>query len=153
MNNNNNKFCLGICELFHPRLHGFSSNSTQNIESHYIVHMEINLVDFWNKSYEDCLEDLLEYYHHNFHHYRRESIIYHPIIRNYNHIFDNINYLKLNIIQITELPGHEHVACVKTIWLKLLQRKWKRIYKYRKNKIQKLKNLYILRKREITGVI
>jgi len=115
--------------------------------------MEIDLEDFWNKDYEDCLEDLLEYYHEYFHYHQRESIIYHPIIRNYNHIIDNIDYLKLNIIQIIELPGFEQVACIKTIWLKLLQRKWKRIYKERKDKIKKLKNLYILRNREITGRI
>ena len=147
------KFSLGICELFHPKLHGLTSNSSPYIQSHYIVHMKIDLVDFWNKDYEDCLEDLLEYYHHNFSHNRRESIIYHPIIRNYNHILDNIDYLKLNIIQIIELPGYEQVACIKTIWIKLLQRKWKRIYKDRKDKIQKLKNPRILMKREITGNI
>ena len=149
----NKKFCLGICEIFHPKLHGWTINSSLYIDSHYIVHMEIDLADFWNKSYEDCLEDLLEYYHFNFNYNHRESIIYHPTIRNYNHILDNIDYLKLNIIQIIELSGQEQVACIKTIWLKLLQRKWKRMYKDRKIKIQKLKNLYILRKREITGSI
>ena len=40
-----------------------------------------------------------------------------------------------------------------TFWLKIFQRKWKRIYKDRKDKIQKLKNFRILKNREIIGTI
>jgi len=154
---NINKYCLGICEIFNPALHGITSNSDPNICSHYIVHYSVELDEFWDLSYEDCLENLLEYYHNFNYIHRYESIVYHPIIRNYGHLLENIDdvngIIKLDIIEIIELSGNEQVACIKTIWLKLLQRKWKRIYKERKDKIHKLKNLRILMKREITGSI
>ena len=38
----------------------------------------------------------------------------------------------LDIVEIVELPGLEHVAIFKTIWLKLLQRKFKKRYQNRK---------------------
>tara|TARA_B100001093_G_scaffold483351_1_gene515776 strand:+ start:4159 stop:4611 length:453 start_codon:yes stop_codon:yes gene_type:complete len=149
----NKKFNICICELFHPLLHGLTSNSSLNIQSHYLIHMEISIDDFWNKNYEGYLEDLLEYYYHNFGHNNRETIIYHPIIRNYQHILDNIDYLNIDIVEIIELPGNEQVACIKTVWLKILQRKWKKICRERNNKVLKLKNINNLLKREIVGNI
>ena len=151
MTNTTSSLQLGICEIFHPKLHGFTNNSSPNICTQYIIHHTFSLSEFWDMSYEECIEELLEYYHSNFYYYRRDTIIYHPVIRNYNHILNNVNHYKLDIIQLIELSGNEQVACIKTIWLKLLQRRWKKIYKERINKIKRLKNLYILQRREVTG--
>ena len=138
-----NKFCLGICEFFQSQLHGYNNNSTPNIENYLIINTTIDLIDFWNNKYKQYLENLL---HYNYYSFNYDHII------NYNsNTFNNIDCLKINIIEIIELPGLEQVACIKTIWLKILQRKWKKMCKDRKDKIQKLKNPYILRKRELTG--
>ena len=51
--------------------------------------------------------------------------------------FMNDDYDKpLDIVEIVELPGLEHVAIFKTIWLKLLQRKYKKRYQNRKQIIE-----------------
>jgi hypothetical protein len=42
----------------------------------------------------------------------------------------------LDIVEIVELPGLEQIAIVKTIWLKLLQRKCKKRYQTRKQIIE-----------------
>jgi len=147
----NKKLQLGICEIFHPKLHGYTNESDPNINGHYIIYTLIELDEFLDESYEDCLEKLLEYYYHFFH-YRRLNVITHPIIRNYNHILNTIENVKLDIIEVIELSGNEQVACIKTFWLKLLQRRWKRIYKDRMDKIRKLKNFHILKNRELTGL-
>jgi len=51
----------------------------------------------------------------------------HPIIRNY------LNIMKMpSRIEITEniiLCGGETVAIIKTIWIRIIQRKWKRVYR------------------------
>ena len=146
------KYELGICEIFNPNIHGLTDLSSPNINSHYLIHSTIELDEFWDSSYEDCLENLLEFYYHHFHYHKRITLIEHPIINNYNHILYNINHIKLDIIESIELPGNEQVACIKTFWLKLLQRKWKKIYKNRQIKMQKLKNIHNLMKREIIGI-
>ena len=153
INNMNNKLCLGICEIFHPQLHGYTDKSDPNINGHYLIHTTIDLDEFFDSSYEDCLENLLDFYHERFGYYNRMNYIEHPIIRNYNHILNNIENLNLEIIEVIELSGNEQCASIKTFWLKLLQRRWKRIYKESKNKIEKLKNYHILKNREITGLI
>ena len=145
------KYVLGICEIFHPTIHGYNNNSFPNVVTHFLVHTIVDIKDFWDNSYDECLEDLLEFYNINYNVSLRESLIDHPTIRNYYHILSNVQNLKLDIIEVFELPGNEMCACIKTIWLKLLQRKWKRIYKERQDKILKLKNPHFLMKREITG--
>ena len=151
MTNSISSLQLGICEIFHPKLHGLTNNSSPTICTQYIIHRTFFLSEFWDMSYQEYIEQLLEHYHYNFYYHRRGSIIYHPIIRNYHNILNNVNHYKLDIIQVIELSGNEQVACIKTIWLKLLQRRWKKIYKERITKIKRLKNLYILQRRELTG--
>ena len=145
------KYVLGICEIFHPTIHGYNSNSYPNVVNHFLLHTTIDLEDFWDNSYQDCLNDLLEFYNKDFNFSLRESLINHPTIRNYYHILYNVQHLNLDIIEVFELPGNETCACIKTIWLKLLQRKWKRIYKERQDKIKKYNNYHFLMKRQING--
>ena len=53
-------------------------------------------------------------------------------MRNYHNIIKHPSYLNLQIGQIYYLKGDECVCVIKTIWLKLVQRSWKKIYKIRK---------------------
>ena len=65
---------------------------------------------------------------------------------------DNGKYIKLDIVEIHELDGEEMVGFIKTFWLRILQRKWKKIFKKRKEVIRKRKSLCSLKYREINGV-
>jgi hypothetical protein len=143
-----NNFQLGICEIYHPSLYGFTENSYPFIHNHIMIYLTIDNDDFFDSTHYDITHNLLYYY---LYFNRRQTLINHPTVRNYHNITNNINNVKLDIIQIIELSGNELTACIKTIWLKLLQRKWRRILKEREYKILKLKNFRILRKREITG--
>ena len=144
---NTSKFELAICEIFNPKKHGFTHTHEYYMNSHYIIHITVSSNDFLNKSFNLILLNLIQYYFY----YRRESVVIHPIIRNYHHILQNINNVKIDIIQKIYMPGGEETVCIKTFWIKLLQRKWKRIYKERIIKIQNLKKPYALFTREITG--
>jgi hypothetical protein len=56
------------------------------------------------------------------------------------------DYYNLQIAQCLVLPTGERVCILKTFWLRIIQRTWKKIY-YQKKKIL-LKNIYL---RNITG--
>jgi hypothetical protein len=137
---------LAICHLHHPCLHGYTESSDTNISGHYLIYYTINLNEFYNKGYIDNLIlDLSSYY---------EDIILmnHPLIGNYNKIIKKENYIKVDIIQMDTLSGMEEVGYIKTFWIKILQRKWKLVYKKRKEMIQRiLSNPKYLLKREING--
>ena len=55
----------------------------------------------------------------------------HSIIRNYKQIVVQQNYIQLHIAKVIYLSGSECVAILKTYWLKIIQRTWKKIYKKR----------------------
>lgn len=55
----------------------------------------------------------------------------HSIIRNYKQIIAQQNYIQLHIAKVIYLSGSECVAILKTFWLKIIQRTWKKIYKKR----------------------
>ena len=57
----------------------------------------------------------------------------HPLLRNYFNIVKSFYYIQPHIVECVYLPepGGECVAILKTFWLKIIQRTWKRIYKQR----------------------
>jgi len=67
---------------------------------------------------------------------------------------DYINLLqdgKLDIIKCDELSGLEQVGYINTFWLKIVQRRWKKIYKMRQDMIKARSSLQALNERKLTG--
>ena len=122
------KYQLAICERFRPLIHGWDENSSPNILNHYLVVECIDKNDFYSNAYLEDLE-LIRLYHRN-----RECQI------------------QLDIIQLDELtPGLEEVAYIKTFWLRIVQRKWKKIFQERKELIKKRSQFKALKERQLTG--
>ena len=132
-------FVIGLCELFHPYVHGYDIMSSEGILNHYLVHTIFTPEEFYDKSYIDTIEQMTEY---------STSPFEHPTIANYNHISKNVN---LHIMEVEELKGGETVAYIKTHWIRLIQRRWRTIFRQRKLVIQHRSSLKELHKREITG--
>jgi len=57
----------------------------------------------------------------------------HPLLRNYSNIIKSFYYIQPHIVECVYLPspGGECVAILKTFWLRIIQRTWKRVYKQR----------------------
>ena len=72
----------------------------------------------------------------------------HSIIRNYHNIIKSFYYIQPHIVECVYLPGGECVAILKTFWLRIVQRTWKRVYKQR---LQLLCSVPMLRLRELRG--
>jgi hypothetical protein len=132
-------FVIGLCEVFHPCIHGYDIMSSEGILNHYLVHTIFTLEEFYDKSYIDTIDQMSEY---------SSSPFEHPTIRNYKIISKDV---KLHIMKVEELNGGETVAYIKTHWIRLLQRRWRTILKERKKVIQDRSMIKELRKRETTG--
>ena len=144
---NYNKFTLGISEIYLPNIHGLIENSSQNICEKILVYCIFEADEFYDSEYEaviDILKNCYELIYEN-------NNYNHPTIRNYRNIINNNNYIKLDIIQIEILPTEETVCVIKTFWIKIIQRKWKKVYKERKMLLQNMKNPLTLMKRECSG--
>lgn len=170
-----NKNYLMLCELHHPSIHGKDANSDSNIETHYLVYDRFEPwsgisylaldedyetddehdsdSDNDNPNHITKLQDELDFLQDKYS-YPNDLVLYygnHPTIRNYHYITNNPNYIKPEIGQYIILPTQEAIAILKTIWLRIIQRKWKKIFAERKQIITLRKNPSTLYYRHING--
>lgn len=123
---------LVLCELYNPKLHHYSDleEDWKDVATHWlnIYTIPIN----YNKSkinkYIKQLKNNLKLYSH-------------PYIRNYENIIIHKKYFQIHLVKNIELPTGETICIIKTYWLRIIQRTWKRIYKERKEMIEKRKNI------------
>ena len=122
---------LAICEIFNPVIHGnIAGESSYGINGHFLVHNTISLEDWYNYSFEDIVTTLRDAYDHYISAWGNR-LPQHPIVLNYEAIIRGCRYIKLDIVVLDELEGRECVGYIKTHWLRLVQRRWKKIYKQR----------------------
>jgi hypothetical protein len=120
-----------------------SDTNTNTNNNNNIVDLELE-----NNSYEYDFEHLTRMY-------KKISVanankyIRHPLIENYDAIIRKDDYIKIDIIETHILDGMEEIAILKTHWLRLIQRKWKRLYRIKMEKIKKKISYHYLRRREI----
>jgi len=166
----NNNWFLMLCELQFPFLHGQTTE-----ETHYLVYdrfdgltgisfQDLNNPDFDYDTDEEYDSDdgfiddgvmtinkSMTFLKEHYARHRYYIFPDHPCIRNYRNIISRENYIKPEIGQYIILPTLEAVAILKTFWLRIIQRTWKKVFKQRKNIIKYRSNPGSLYIREITG--
>jgi hypothetical protein len=162
-----NKFNLVVCEIFNRNIHGYCEDSDKCVEGHYLcLHISRNRSLFDNFDYDSdddddlfvhlntdephiCdIVDLQSAYYIN---YTRHITRSHNIIRNYHRIISQRNYICPQIGEVIYLSSGECVAILKTVWLKLVQRCWRRVYNEKNRVIKRRKQIDSLKFRELHG--
>ena len=166
--NEKNKHYLMLCELHNPAFHGKDENSDPFIETHYLVYGRfdfktgMSLTSESDDSYDDNesesesesdsnLNAVLEFLKEHYTNYNPETYGNHPTIRNYHNIISSPNYIKPEIGEYIILPTQEAIAILKTIWLRIIQRKWKKVFAERQDIIKKRRLNASISSREIYG--
>jgi hypothetical protein len=139
---------LGLCELHCFALHGgnkmlghylmistftdFSSNPDDEIETSDDDDENIfEEAQYYNESYTGELTNTT-----------------HQFIRNYNKIINSLNYIKPEIMEVLLLSTGESVAILKTCWIRIFQRTWRRKFAKR---IAFFKNIRTILLRRLNG--
>ena len=141
-------YSLVVPELHNIIIHGKNQNSYKYIDLHYLCILKYPIEYFYNylpDIYEDIEEYKLYYIMRIFNNQKYK----HPFIRNYKKIQNHIYNIEIALIII--LNTNESICILKTFWLKIIQRKWRKIYKIRKEIINKRKNNKSLFIKELTG--
>jgi hypothetical protein len=149
-----NKYDYVLCQIHYPYLHGKTEDSDPNIENHYILIGKFNYktgyeYTCYEYEYEDDTEDdtfensiptindvikIYKSYYKNF--IKNNHFKPHPTIRNfYNIIFKYNNYIKPEIGQCIVLNTGESICILKTFWIRIIQRVWKKVFKNQKTMI------------------
>jgi hypothetical protein len=166
-------YFLGYVELFHPKIHGFTKDSDENIQNNYMTIFtlknpakylflisKVSEMDFYsyynficeNFSREiNCHKNILFYINQI-----KKKICFiseHPTIRNYLKIQDSLyEPSSLHIFEKIILETGESICILKTFWIKCIQRKWKKICNYNKKILKDLTVVENLKKREIINI-
>lgn len=174
-NNYKNKYYLMTCEIHNPMIHGKTASSNPNIETYYLVYdkydpntgISYSILDEYNEydtdsEYSDDeydnsfvrIDEDINYLREKYSNLNNVDSQYfgtHPTIRNYHHIISRPNYIKAEIGEYIILPTNEAIAILKTFWLRIIQKKWKKIYQERIEIMKKRCYLSNLSIREIKG--
>jgi len=141
------KHKLVLCELHNSNIHGFDENSDPTVSGHYLLVgtfkniylTNYNMTDDDDENVGDNNDsgfidfEVMRLYRNKYRYLGRllntTLHIKHPLIRNYNKIIQNVdNFIKPEIAQIFTLNGGETVVILKTFWLRIVQRAWKRVF-------------------------
>lgn len=172
----NNEWHLMVCELHNPHIHGKTEDSYAFIENHYLVYDVFDAktnISYLSKSLDEILtsdddssdEDdeidepvymkkiikMLRDKYFILCNYGKYGSYKHPTIRNYKKIIAKPDYIKPEIGVYILLPTQESIAILKTVWLRIIQRKWKKICKEKQFILQNRLNPNSLYIRETTG--
>jgi len=135
------KFCIAFCELYNEEIHGQSDSFNNCINYYYLVHTRFKELNM------KLINDFANYQNNK---YSQVYSLEHNIFKNYRNMILNGNYFKPEIVECFYI-NHYYVAIIKTIWIKIIQRKWKNILIKRKEIIIKRKLISSILYREING--
>lgn len=155
MNINRSKYSIVLCELHYTPFHGKTKDSDPSIDSHYLLigkfHPITNYLitedyDTDEEVDEEVDEDdeieeapnlknMLKFYKGKYKKYKEihVSVKPHETIRNYFQIVTRDDYLKPELGECILLPTQEIIVICKTFWIRIIQKKWKKILKTRKD--------------------
>ena len=136
-----NRFKIANLELYCPDIHGIETNN-QSIYNKHLILESFDTEEFYknmnNISDDIKLRNEL---------YSNQQFTKHPIIKNYNNIIKNPKHLEIKVIEPVNIyfgTGEEEYYSTgvdKTIWIKLIQRRWKTYFKNKRENMMKINNL------------
>jgi hypothetical protein len=140
-----NKFNLVLCEIYNKYIHGdFEENDTYYLTlykfnfdlNHKEDENESNINDdYYTNLYQ--LQDLAKYFKKKYKKIKNRSdycfISNHSVIRNYQQMIESPNYFKPEIGECIYLDNGINICILKTFWIRIIQRAWKKVFLKRQN--------------------
>lgn len=136
------RFTIALCELYNERIHGLTDTSCKDVLYHYLVYARYKKL---------CINYILDTADFMNCEYKLLSNKTHRIFKNYKNVVSNETYIKPEIVECLDLSSGHRVAIIKTFWIKIIQRTWKKIFQKRQIIFEKRKMFSNLRHREIYG--
>lgn len=139
-------YAIGLGMLWDRHIHG---KYPEELKDNWIVMDTISKRNFDN---QEVINELINFYKNN-----TEELVSginhfdHPVFPNYHNILQNEKYFTIDIFEMKCLPTLEIIGIKKTYWIRMIQRRWKKLYKERLNIITKRKNPEALRYHQIHG--
>lgn len=142
-------YAVGICELYHEKLHGVLSPQEKEINTHYLLLYKCKSREMKNiaKHIKYCIR-LIEYLKQIHTTQLAGEDNMHDVFPNYPKLMEHCSP---EIVEYFYLPSHHCICIKKTFWIKIIQRTWKRLFAERKRVILERSQYGAIRHREVFG--
>lgn len=134
---------IGICELYNPNIHG---GENTYMKYKFMVECGFDLDEFYNYEHISHSQFLMNEYNAS------SRFVTNNDYSDFEKIVTNPKYFNAHILQEEELDTGEMICVIKTYYISLLQRKWKKIYKEKQRIINMRKSPNFLMHRQLTGL-
>jgi len=138
------KCYLALCELYNGKIHG---SNNYFVNSQYLVIQRFS----GNEILSQMLNGIAKQYSQIYRRLAQQSNISHSIVRNYKNIIAREDYISPQIVKCSYLPDGECVAVIKTMWIKLIQRRWRSVFNERQRIIGERSRISSIFYREVKG--
>ena len=130
------KYSLGLCELHCAVIHG-----DEDLPHYLVIDTFKELIlDIEEDNESESIGQIMEMCRESYDDFTFNTNP-HTIVRNYLSIIETENYIKPEIMECIQLDSGHLVAILKTFWIRIIQRTWKKVFKQRKEMIQRWKHL------------
>lgn len=136
------RYNIILCELYNSKIHGCMVNNDKEENIGYLVYCRFKNLD--TELIEGIGNELVNAYH-----FIRNT--QHNVYRNYRNIITSPEYFKPEIAMCIYLESQHCVAILKTFWIRLIQRKWKKVFAERQRVLKERCKLMSIKYREING--
>ena len=139
---------LALCEIHHSLLHGAGPvKNDKSINNHFLIYTTFSPDEFYNNNYKSEEKYFQRYRQAQ---YQRMYLQYtHPGLRNYTQKYNRLEIVKYHILTVGD--SRYHIAYLKTFWLRIVQRCWKKVYKTRQEILKGRSSIKALVERMTTG--
>lgn len=136
----NNDYVIGVATLWNKTIYGEDARYNTKLETNWFLYDTLTIDEFYE---EEC-----NWLHHYTAVMKEYVVLYNShlnsVLRNFATIISNP---QIDILKIEYLNSHHIIVTKKTIWLKIIQRMWKKIYNRQKLK----RSIHMLFRRQLIG--
>lgn len=112
------RFNLVTVCVYNSKVHG-----SPECDGHYLVYSALMQTNYYTRRVLHNIKEMNAFY--------SNRVRNHRFIRNYKVITNSQTVCSPQIAECIYLPGGEHVAIIKTMYIRLIQRAWKKVYAMR----------------------
>lgn len=105
-------------KLVLPQIYNSTIHGDPECDGHYLVHRTLKNTNYYNPSHVRTMQFINNH----------DKMYMHPFIRNYSRIIGAVGFAQPQIAECVYLPGGEYIAVLKTFYIRLIQRAWKKTF-------------------------
>ena len=105
-------------KLVLPQMYNSTIHGNPYCDGHYLVHRVLKNTNYYNPSHARTMHFINNH----------DKLFRHAFIRDYSRIISAVRFAQPQIAECVYLAGGEYVAILKTFYIRIIQRAWKKTF-------------------------